>query len=622
MRAVATLLLVLTACGGDAPCAGVDCREDASASDSGDPNAVVGLRVEPQSLELDVVDGEPASGRFSAFFVEADGDERPADGIEWVLGRRDFASIDATGMVSTNADRGGEGDVYARATIGSSALEGRAKVRVRVVRTFGEGGTHFDDPPATDAAAAPVLLYPLDGSMMPRNLRPPVVQWRPANGDGDVYRVRLETPHARVVAHVTNEGGTFTHSWAVDEDAWRVLIESDPDSEITIDVDRFQASRARTVRGAGTVRMRVARGVVAGEVYYWALDRGRIYAIDPETATAHDVVPNPPPQSGGNRCIACHTVSRDGRWLFGRRFDDNAGWIVDLAGDTTTDPPPMRYAPRSGIDTAAFDPTGDRLLAAGFDGSLFVVDATNGERLASTGLPTELASMPAWSPSGTLAAWIEATSLGEESAPTRLRLAPYEGDLAFGEAVVLHDGRDAEGAEGGSVDALPSFTPDDRFVVFQHGPQAFTTGITDPQAALYLASTDGRGTWRLDATSEGWAFWPTASPYITNEADGRRFYWIAFHSRRDYGNQLAGTWGQRRRQLWIAAVDANPTAGVDPSFAPVWLPGQEREHDNVAAYWAPEPCKAEGQTCTDHGECCGGACIDGAEGRVCAAPPG
>ena len=613
-----SVLVLLSACGGEAPCA--DCA-DASAPDGGDPNAVVAIRIEPSALELEVVDGAADSGRFEAFFVEADGDSRPAEGIEWSLGRRDIVAIDPAGAVSSDSDRGGESTVFARAAMGTLALEGRATVSVRVVRTFGGSDARLDGELATDAGAAPIVLYPLDGAVMPRNLRPPVVQWRPASGEGDVYRVRLETPHARVVATLTNTGAGFSHAWPVDPEAWRVLLETDPDAEIAIDVDRWQASRERAVRGASTVRMRVARGVVGGEVYYWALDRGRIYAVDPETATPRDVVPSPPPQGDGHRCIACHTVSRDGRWLFGRRFDDNAGFVIDLAEDTTTDPPPMRYAPASGIETAAFDPSGERLLAAGPDGALFIADAASGLALGSAGLPTERASMPAWSPSGALVAWIEATALGDAEAPTLLRLARAEGELAFGAPSVLHRGSDAAGAEGGSVDALPSFTPDDRFVVFQHGPTAFTTGNAAPRGALYLASTDGGAVWRLDAASEGHAFWPTASPYVTTEPGGR-YFWIAFHSRRDYGNALAGTWGRRTRQLWIAAVDADPDDGVDPSFAPVWLPGQEAAVDNVAAYWAPEPCRTEGQSCVDDGECCGGACVDGAEGRVCAAPPG
>lgn len=612
MRRLFLLSILACACGGNAPCAERACGEDASARDGGDPNAIVALRIEPASLAIELAEGDGGSGNFSAFFVEADGDERAAEDVEWSLGRRDLASIDASGHVSTDTDRGGESTVFASA----GELSATATLVLRVTRTFG-ASDRFETL-VTDASAAPILLYPLDGAVSPRNLRPPVVQWRPASGEGDVYRVRLETPHARVVAYLE---GDEDSAWPVDEGAWRLLIESDPDAEIAIDVDRWQTSRERALAGASTVRMRVARGVVGGEVYYWALDRGRIYAVDPETATARDVVPSPPPQGDGHRCIACHTVSRDGRWLWGRRFDDDAGFVVDLAGDTTTDPPPMRYAPTSGIDTAAFDPSGDLLLAARGDGALFVADASSGLALESTGLPSSLASMPAWSPSGDLVAWIAASSV-DANAPSSLVIADRDG-LAFGAPRTLHEGSDAESApEGGAVDALPSFTPDDRFLVFQHAPQAFTTGLVAPTSALHLVSTEGGAAQRLDALSEGHAFWPTVSPYLTTEANGRRYYWVAFHSRRDYGNALAGTWGRRTRQLWIAAVDADPEEGVDPSFVPVWLPGQEREIDNVAAYWAPEPCRAEGQSCVDDGECCGGACVDGPEGRTCAAPPG
>ncbi|AKF04637.1 hypothetical protein [Sandaracinus amylolyticus] len=598
---------------------------DASTGDAGDPNAVVAIRVEPERLELLSRDGEPASGTVRAIAIEADGDERPAEGITWILGSPSLATITPEGVATIDGSRGGESAVLARLDRGVTTIVGEGRLVARIERrTRGDltddEVARFDAEPVVDAAAAPRILYPLEGAVMPRNLRAPVVQWQPQTGDGDLYRVRARSTHVELVTYLRSSD-TFEHSWTIAQERWRLLADADPDAPITFEIDRWQAAHERVVRGAAPVTMHVARGGVLGEVYYWALERGRILAIDPQTATPRDVVPNPPrADAGGQRCMACHTVSRNGRWLFGRRFDDDASWIVDLAEDTTTDPPPMRYEPRPGIDTASFDPTGERLLAA-WEGRLFVVDARTGLEVASSGLPTTLASMPTWSPSGDLAAWIVADA-SESDAPSTLHVATREDadTSAFATSRALHAGADLSSApEGGSRDALPSWTPDDRFLVFQHGAQAFTSGAPGARAALYLARVEDGHTARLDAASGGTdAFWPTVSPYVTDEADDRRFYWVAFHSRRDYGNARAGTWGRRIRQLWITAVDADPDDGVDASHPPVWLPGQERDYDNVAAYWAPESCRGGGQSCADGSECCSGECTD--EG-ICTAPP-
>lgn len=615
---------------------------DGGPDDAADPNAVVAIRVEPERLELLSRDGAPVAGSFRAFLVEADGDERPAEGATWILGMPSLASIDAEGTARIDGTRAGETSVIARFEVGSETIAGEARLVARLERELAgdlsdEERARFDVEPVSDEGAAPRLLYPVDGAMQPRNLRAPVVQWRPNDAAGDLYRVRARTAHVELVAFFRHGAG-FSHAWEIDSELWRTLVDADLDPEVTFEIDRWQSARSRVVRGSAAVTMRIARGGVLGEVYYWALERGRVLAIDPRTATRRDVVPSPPPApvGEGQRCIACHTVSRDGRWLFGRRFDDDASWIVDLSEDTTTDPPPMRYAPRTGIDTASFDPTGDLLLAASA-GRLFVVDATSGTELSSSGLPAMGAAMPTWSPSGALVAWISSSvdAEVEPAAPSTLQIAERApGDaMAFTGERTLHVGLSLEDApEGGARDALPSWTPDDRFLVLQHGAQAFTSGAPEALGALYLVAVEDGSVHRLDAASGGsdaaQAFWPTVSPFITQEADPsgrstiRPVYWIAFHSRRDYGNALAGTWGRRVRQLWITAVDASPEDGVDPSTPPVWLPGQETDIDNVAAYWAPEPCRGAGQSCADGSECCSGSCIDDSGARVCAAPPG
>ena len=73
--------------------------------------------------------------------------------------------------------------------------------------------------------------------------------------------------------------------------------------------------------------------------------------------------------------------------------------------------------------------------------------------------------------------------------------------------------------------------------------------------------------------------WPRWSP-DHGTFRGKRLYWVAFSSRRPYGLSLAGSAGAdtTKPQLWFAAVavdDAGAVPTTDPSFAAVWLPGQD-----------------------------------------------
>jgi hypothetical protein len=182
--------------------------------------------------------------------------------------------------------------------------------------------------------------------------------------------------------------------------------------------------------------------------------------------------------------------------------------------------------------------------------------------------------------------------------------------LQFAAPNVLHRGADlAMATERGATDSHPTWSPDSRLLAFQHGVGAFS--LNGP-AALYLISRDGGTPVRLDNAVGGAnaveSYHPTFSPFSTMEPGGRRYYWLAYFSRRDYGNAQAGTRGTRRRQLWVTAIDASAPPGTDPSSVPYWLPGQDVATENMAAYWAQEACRMNGTECRASSECCSGVC--------------
>ena len=113
---------------------------------------------------------------------------------------------------------------------------------------------------------------------------------------------------------------------------------------------------------------------------------------------------------------------------------------------------------------------------------------------------------------------------------------------------------------------------------------------------------------------------PTVNPIATGG-----YNWVVFTSRRAYGNVLAGDPFANESQtgpqpftkkLWIAAIDANPTPGKDPSHPAFYLPGQELLAGNMRGYWAVSPCKPDGSSCSTGADCCGGFCEQGDAGQL------
>ena len=77
------------------------------------------------------------------------------------------------------------------------------------------------------------------------------------------------------------------------------------------------------------------------------------------------------------------------------------------------------------------------------------------------------------------------------------------------------------------------------------------------------------------------------------------YFWLVFVSERVYGNTLTsivegGLVSARASQAALGhqAIDAQPTAGKDPSHPAFWLAGQDLDHQNMRGEWALDPCKA------------------------------
>lgn len=653
--AALALFTSVAACGdGNVPVAGrrcstsADCAPDQACVDSlcvaradgggrtdagPSPTALISARLEPASAVLESVDGAMPTQALALIAMQRDGTEVTITGVRWTATLPLVGTLDAEGLFTATGNVGGVVTVMALSPTGLAAT---ATVTVNLRRTvYGPGAdataaTHFSGVPTADPSAIDVL-YPLEGAVMPANVFPPTIQWAPVGVAGDLFRVHIVEPFVDLSAILVHSGADFGSGWAVPRDVWRPLADSSSGAPIAITVERFDAATSTLIAGAGARTMRLARGNVFGAVYYENRDgSANLLRIATETATLTDLIPNPYPDSSGTRCVGCHALTHDGRYAFATNAQTQT--VYDLTVDLTGDPPASRYPFAGGPAVASFDSMGTYFVGGSHvSSSLTIYDAVTGAVAPSTGLPASGAGYPAWSPDGMHIAYPGDIVTAPPGHPEpgdpiggNLYIADRTGAGLDFTPRVLHTGAALAGnPEGGENDTHPAWTPDSRWIAFQHGPGTFTHVVRNA-GALYLIGLDGT-LHRLDHASGGTTptdgFWPTFAPYVTAESGDRRYYWMAFYTRRNYGNEVLGTRGAQRRQLWVAAIDTEPTPGTDPSFVPYWLPGQGVTTSNFSAFWAPEACRATGADCSTASECCSGRCESGATGAFTCTPP-
>lgn len=488
--------------------------------------------------------------------------------------------------------------------------------------TPADAATRFMDPDAPTSDGAPDLLYPLDGVLFPRNVWSPDVQWEDPGVAGDLYRVQFTGAPVTLTVYLVHTGTGFTWDHLVDYRAWRRLTNGAAGRDMQLTVDRWISASHTVVHGA-PITVSISSAGIAGAVYYWTLGdfggtEGRILRVLQGTEIApspENFMPTPPAGSGGERCAACHGLSRDGNHLAVALNDGEFGGVFDLTTDlTVADPTPVFRFDRPWF-FAAFNPEGTRLVMTDPSQHTFLLDGATGAEITTL----RDATHPAWSPDGAQVAMV--TNADDAWNPTvgNLVTMAVTGDT-FGAETSLHTGGAlASRPEGGALDCYPTYSPDSRFIAFQHGTH---TLLSAPNAhgALYLVPSGGGEPVRLDHASDGEAYYPNFTPFITEATEFTRVYWVLHYSPRDYGNTHVGTRGTGRRQIWVSAVSSDVGA-VDPSAVPYWLPGQHTADENASAYWAPLPCRATGSACDQGDQCCSDVCEPNGPGpRECRPP--
>jgi hypothetical protein len=627
----------------------------------------------------------------------------------WQIDRGELGTLDpATGVFTANGLNAGVAHVTA--TFGGAQATATLTVTIRAVNTGanansgtgpqsgtppsggfnGVGGVPLGGAPTSATVtllkngsstnAAFTFLYPYDGTVFPRGMLAPLLQWAVPPG----FNAKA------IWVHLKEQGFEFEGFYAgtnlvnspVDAAAWALATNSNQGDSLLVELKITDGS---TVLGPISLRWGIAASRLRGTVYYNTYNsklnpgtsngsdgNGAVLTIQPGGFAPQLAVP-----SLVGKCHVCHEVSADGSTLFtameplsadnGAVYDlkNNAAQLISYMNGTFT---------YSGIY-----PDGTMALLSSqenyhsYQGSSDLFGRNPIAAIASTGLTSAVtrAVTPSFSPDGQHVAFNFWSGPGASgvTAGNGSTLAVMDFSCGAMMSSVTCAGPPYTFSHLRQLYAAPttptvhyvgwpSFTPDSKMVIFQHTVTACADGgsvlntRTPGQAELWIADVPDPSTGATRfapqrmCAANGWSSSDCTSTYLptnsNNHMDDEQlnfepnltpiaaggYYWVVFTSRRLYGNvattdpyfpQQGNTTpvtSPPTKKLWMAAVDPNPKPGQDPSHPAFYLPGQEIMSGNMRAYWVNEPCHPSGAACQTGDECCTGYCTNNGQGML------
>ena len=511
-------------------------------------------------------------------------------------------------------------------------------------------------------------LYPYDGTVFPRGLTAPTLQFG-GTGTRASY-MTITAPHFsyQQIANL-NDPLQVTIPPAI----WKGLtFTAGPKDKVTVSVTKLAGD---TATGPLTQSWLIAPASINGVFYYntytgsmLAGGGGGIMRI-PAGQDAQLVVQG---------CTVCHSISANGSVLAaGSQNAPNAmgDWnpVTSQTYDLgTTGTATMRTQTTEGrtFSFMGLTPDGGRGLVSGLPpkrNSPFLphgifstpgtpskmVDTATGQDVAapSLGQLVQYATTPAFSPDAAHVAFVNSDRLGAmcldmtctgdclQTCPRVLSMMDFDGKASPPAFTNLRDLVTGVGA--GTAVAWPSFLPDGAGILFHQGDSLDSdvflgdSSPLGPQLAeLRLVETADKTVKTLNAVNGRDATGNLYLPY-GETVEGKMnyepsvlpvavggYYWVLFTSRRAYGNTISPTSGDPpgndpfgseanpspRKKIWIAAIDINHVGEADPSHPAFYLPGQELRTANMRAFAALSPCKANNMSCETGDDCCGGFC--------------
>jgi hypothetical protein len=607
--------------------AGPSVRADASDSGNliGNTPTVKAISIAPLQAAITSTNGAAVKQPYTLQVQYTDGTTGTLGaGVTWGSDAPLVGAIDGTGDFTANGSLGAVVHVSAayKNLTASATLTVKLLLQTNVpnVPPSAQGPLQG----ASNKDASVVWAYPYDGTVWPRGLLPPILQWNGGAATDDYY-VHIVSPTFEL-QQFSVAAMAPSSQLPIDAATWSKLTES-TSGATKVTVARWDGTAATQITAQTWT---ISPASMRGTIYYWSNNLGRVLRIKPGAAAPDDFSTGTFGSLPSAGCtMTCHTVSADGSTLISG--GDTLGGSYDL----TTNAPIYDNGGAPGSaqkrlwSNAALSSNGKYVVENGNtsvpgppgaqDG---MWNSADGTRVAGSGLDGLNLGSPSFSADGTQLAYVALTG----TSPGSLNLFAFNQSAGkVGASTMLVP----QGT--GQPIQWPSVSPDANWVVYHRGVLDTRTGNADlylasattPNQEIRLAAVDGDGyPFAAGSRDLSWNFEPTFAPVPSGG-----YFWVVFTSRRTYGNILTGpaegAAGTAVKQLWVAAIDQMPKPGVDPSHAAFHLEGQDESNLAMRGFWSLPPCAQNGGTCQSGTDCCGGYCAGGADGGapVCQSMP-
>lgn len=432
---------------------------------------------------------------------------------------------------------------------------------------FGAAATQ---PSGTNAASEPAIVYPSHETMFPINVSRIRHEWSAGAGN-DSFMLRFEGANTVVTIY------TGETSWTPSEEQWDWIAESNRGGAVTLTVYALSTSNPGEVWQSPAVTLLFSDAAVEGAIYYWSTGTQGVMK-----ALVSDPIPTKfytdPAAENSGTCVACHTLSRDGKRL-AVGYGGEKLWEVSV-------PERERIVPSEpGGERASawttFSPDGEMLLVAA-GGKLTLIDSDTGAPIGDNDglvpLPAgKVATHPDWSALGDSVVFTLGTKGGNKDVEGgSIAILPYNGG-AWGSPDIV-----VESSGAADNNFFPAWSPDSKWLVYVNAEGKSKDAVS---ATLRLISVTDRTPITMHRLNERvndadailgignsmptWA--PSTKPGT---------FWVAFSSLRAYATVRPQD--EKADQIWIAAID--PTL-PDPGYAAFWAPFQSVDAGNHRAFW-------------------------------------
>ena len=584
----------------------------------GDPNTPKpgDLRIEPADAFLEISTGVAATQDFKVFELQKSGDEKDVtDKAVFQLTAGYLGQMN--GAVFTTNERAGR--TLLSAYVGTASAD--AEIAVKLNHVIVEPGVPSDAPDrfagATPGGAAPSIVYPGAGVMLPPNLSELEFHYLPGASNelfeldfsGDLIGLKIYAQCDPLA-----EGCLYLPS----EETWQLLAESARGNSLFL---TLRGLTGTTVGASEASTMSFAQNDLYGGIYYWdAAGAIMRYDFGRRDQTAETYLNAP--EAGGTTCVGCHAMSRDGTKI--------------AVGVDMPSPAPMRafevdakqmaWSDDDGANFYAFSPDNSQMLTSNGN-SIDLRNAVTGEKIGTEPI-IALGSMPDWAADGTKITYSKpGTSVcgdgggggipglpgfpglpgGDGGIDTCATVGHGTGSIMLMDAGSWSNEKTLVRADGRN-NYYPAFTPDSNWVIFNRSPLNKDSYDTD-DAELWAVSTAGsKPEIRLDSATTGITdSWPKVSPYV-HQFENRDIYWFTFSSKRNFGLRLKNEDmsyndddDPRTAQIWMAAFDPSKAAdGHDPTWVAFRLPFQDISTGNHIAQWVEQ---INSSPCVEDEEC-------------------